>query len=227
MTIGIVVATKAELEPFIDLFGEPIFCFPNHSGYDVMKWEYGTEKPIYLILCGVGEIASASSTQYLIDHFSVDGIINYGVVGGLTAFHDAGKIGIVERVVHTDFDISLSGKHVVGEYLNSKTGPYIYPAKSFIPESLTEGIMKLTCASADKFVGAGEPKERLKREFGADICEMEAAGIIITCNRNNIPVTFIKAVSDGVDEDSEAFDNNVYRAAKSCVYLVASFIQHF
>ena len=226
MTIGIIVATKAELEPFFDVFGEPVFRFPNYSGFEVMRWDYGSEKPIYLILGGVGELASAASAQYLIDHFGVDGIINYGVAGGLSTSHSAGLVGIVERVVHTDFDISLSGKHVVGEYLNSATGPYIYPAINFVPDELTEEYAKLTCASADKFIGAGEPKERLRREFNADICEMEAAGIIITCNRNNVPVTFVKAVSDGVDEDSEAFENNVYKASKSCVYLIASFVQH-
>ena len=80
------------------------------------------------------------------------------------------------------------------------------------------------CASADKFVDAGEPKRKLRTEFGADICEMEAAAIVITCNRNGIPCSFIKAVSDGVDEGSEAFDLNVTSAAKACVEALVQFL---
>lgn len=224
MKIGVVVATKDELKPFIEIFGDPEISFEDVA-YQVFRWYLGVGNYLYLILSGPGEIAAASSTQYLIDHYKVSGIINYGVAGGLSDEYSAGFVGIVERVVHTDFDISLSGVHVVGQYPHSES-PYIYPSKPFIKDELTKEYNKLTCASADKFVGGGEPKARLRREFGADICEMEAAGIIITCNRNNIPVTFIKAVSDGANEDAEAFDNNVHQAAKLCVYLIATFLQH-
>ena len=31
-------------------------------------------------------------------------------------------------------------------------------------------LMPVTCASGDKFVDGGEPKRRLHREYGADIC---------------------------------------------------------
>ena len=225
MRIGIVVATKDELRPFVEIFGSAEASFPNTNGYEVFRWYLGVGDYLYLILSGPGEIAAASSTQYLIDNFKVEGIINYGVAGGLSEEHTAGYVGVVERVVHTDFDITLSGHHVVGQYPHSPS-PYIYPAKEFVAEAYTEALNKLTCASADKFVAGGEPKARLRREFGADVCEMEAAGIIITCNRNNIPVTLIKAVSDGANEDAEAFENNVYLASKSCVYLIATFVQH-
>ena len=225
MKVGVIVATKDELKPFIDVFGEPEPAFQKTRGYEAFRWYLGVGNYLYLVLSGPGEIAAASSTQYLIENFKVDGIINYGVAGGLSDQFAAGYIGVVEKVVHTDFDISLSGKHVVGQYPHAKSR-YIRPAKEFIPRYLTEDVNKLTCASADKFVGGGEPKARLRREFGADICEMEAAGILITCNRNNMPVTLIKAVSDGADEDAEAFENNIYKASKSCVYLIASFLQH-
>ena len=227
MKIGIIVATRTELRPFMEVFGETSAVFlPKYSGYEVIKWSISSGKTIYLILSGVGEIASASSTQYLIDHFSVDGVINYGVAGGLSSEHTAMKIGIVEKIVHSDFDISLAGDYSVGEYPGHRGEPFISPTKSFIPSSLTKGLEKFTCASADKFVGAGEPKAKLRREFGADICEMEAAGIVITCNRNDTPVTFIKAISDGADEDAEAFDNNVHEASLACVKLIANFVQH-
>ena len=223
MKIGIVVATKKELDPFIQVFGTPAFCTYNRRGYNIMDWTTGHKKTISLIVSGVGEIAAAASTQHLIDCYEVDGIINYGVAGGLHQNHSAGQLGIVESLIHTDFDITLSGEHVIGEYPHH-VGPFISPIKSFIPDEITKDLPKFVCASADKFVGGGEPKQRLRREFGADICEMEAAGVLFTCNRNVVPVTLVKAVSDGVDEDSDAFDCNLYRAALSCVKVIETFV---
>ena len=226
MRIGIMVATKPELEPFIRKFGSPAVRFCRKNSFDVMKWSYGPRHSVFLILSGVGEIASAMSAQYLIDCFHVDGIINYGVAGGLHQDTDAGKLGIIEKVIHTDFDITLSGKHVIGEYPNG-VGPLIAPKENFVPDQFINHLPRFICASADKFIGAGEPKQRLRREFNADICEMEAAGVLFTCNRNNTPVTLIKAVSDGMDEDSDAFDCNVYRASLSCVKVIESFVHSY
>lgn len=226
MKIGIIVATKAERKPFIDIFGEPSWVYPD-KGYgacEVLKWKIDKNSSIHLICSGFGEIAAASSTQYLVDRHQVDMIVNYGVVGGLDEITQVGKIGYVSRAVHYDFDISASGHYAVGEYPGK--GIYLRPKHDAIPQAIMKryGLSEFTCASADKFVRAGESKKRLHKEFGADICEMEAAGIIITCNRNDVPVTLIKAVSDGVNEDSEAFDRNVYSSSLKCVNFIYEII---
>ena len=57
--------------------------------------------------------------------------------------------------------------------------------------------MKLvTVASGDVFVTNDDEKRRLAKDFGADICEMELAGIAIACERNNLPLFSVKVVSD-------------------------------
>ena len=222
MKIGIIVASEKERRPFFEVFGQPDMRHIGLNAYDVSLWKINSEKYVYLILGGVGEISSASSTQYLIDNFQVDKIINYGVVGGLTEECSAMKIGVVEKVVHYGFDISFGSNFKVGEY--PKLGMFHAPILPAIPDSTIADFPKFTCASADIIVAGGEPKRRLRREFNADICEMEAAGIVLTCNRNRIPCTLIKAVSDGVDEDVEAFDRYVHDASKACVRLIAKLI---
>ena len=223
MRIGILVATKPEWEPFIEIFGDPIAYFKatdNGCGFERAKWSTGRHF-ITLIMSGYGEIAAASATQYLIDKCNIDIIINYGVVGGLHEMHEVKKIGIVRKIVHYDFDLSIGGnKYPVGRYPNQKD-LFISPKRDALPADFMERFDELTCASADKFVCGGEPKRKLREKFGADVCEMEAAGIVITCNRNNVPCSFIKAVSDGVDEDEEAFDMNVHEASKVCVELIS------
>ena len=221
MKIGIIVANEYEQKAFWDVFGIPVMRNLGNGTYDVAQWKL-RDRFIYLILSGIGEIAAASATQYLIDTFAVDKVINYGVAGSLSEEHQERKVGIVTSVVHYDFDATFGTKYRVGEY--QEQGLFLKPQENAIPTAYTKHLNHFICASADKLVGGGEPKRRLNREFGADICEMEAAGVLITCNRNRIPCTIIKAVSDGVDGDIEAFDNNVDKATKACVKLIAEFI---
>ncbi len=223
MKIGIIVASEKERKPFFEIFGQPDMRHIGMNAYDVSLWTMNSERYIYLILGGIGEISSAASTQYLIDNFQVDIVINYGVVGGLSEECSAMKIGIVEKVVHYGFDISFGSNYEVGEY--PKLGLFHYPLSPAIPDSATADLPKFTCASADIIVAGGEPKRRLRRDYAADICEMEAAAIVLTCNRNRIPCTLIKAVSDGVDEDIEAFDRYVHDASEACVRLIAELIK--
>ena len=223
MKTGIIVATKSEEAPFYDFFGKPNVRLSQNDGYNVAIWETNALDYIYLVVSGYGEIAAASTTQYLIDKFRVNRVINYGVVGGLTEEYAAGQIGVIKSIVHYDFDASLGGKHVVGKYPNQED-LFIAPKTNAISSHITKDLPKFICASADKVVGGGEPKRSLNERYGANICEMEAAGIVITCNRNNIPCSFIKAISDGVDEDEEAFAKNVTKASRNCIAFIATII---
>lgn len=228
-TFGIIVATKQEYETFDDVYGKPDGTFwARGRGYDYKTYESHQFITIIVILSGYGEIAAAAATQYAISELHVDRIINYGVAGSLRDGYSTKDFGIVEKVVHYGFDLSGGGKYPVGKYPN-QYDLYIKPddsALSFytIRECL-DNVSCLICASADKFVYGGEPKRKLAEQFSADICEMEAAGVLITCNKNGIPCTIIKAISDGVDEDEEAFNRNVREAARVCVEFIKKVLE--
>lgn len=228
MQIGIIVASRREWEPFFRVFGKN--CVHYHSSCDqkIVGWEFGRHC-IYLIQSGYGEIAAASATQYLIDEFYVESIINYGVVGGLHENYPAKKVGFVRKIVHYGFDVSGGGKYPIGRYPNQED-LFIKPEREALPLSVIEKALgtqltEFVCASADKFVYGGEAKRQLREKFGADICEMEAAGVVLTCNRNHVPCSFIKAVSDGVDEDEKAFHKNVQSAAKICAKTIKKILE--
>lgn len=220
--IGIVVAVEPEAMQFFEVFGVPTYHFGEGHGYEVWAWnKYPAE--VYLIESGYGEIAAAAATQYLIDRCNVDKIINYGVVGGLHEGLSAQVVGMVRKIVHYGFDLSVGKKYPVGRYPNQKD-LFLSPKADALPQACFDELPEFVCASADKFVGPGKPKRKLREEFGADVCEMEAAAIVITCNKNNVPCSFIKAVSDGVNEGEEAFNDNVAVAARACVEVLARFL---
>lgn len=215
--IGMIVAV--EIKAVLDKYGAALEE-KNVAGYRVL--EYKTDKYELIILnCGAGEIAAASGTQYLISEYHVDMIVNFGVVGGLTEEMSKTKTCIVEKIVHYDFDTSALDNVEVGRYLQY---PDVYiPVDAQMLAKACEmypELKRVICASADKFVADPEQKRALNKQYAADICEMEAAGIALTCNRNSVPCMMLKVVSDGITGGAEEFRQTIDEAAAICLEIV-------
>lgn len=215
--IGMIVAV--EIKAVLDKYGSALEE-KNVAGYRVL--EYKTpDYELVILNCGAGEIAAAAGTQYLICAYKVDMIVNFGVVGGLTEEMGKTKTAIVEKIVHYDFDTSAIDHCEVGRYVQY---PDVYiPVDAYLFNKAREMYPELKpviCASADKFVADPEAKRALNRQYGAEICEMEAAGIALTCDRNHVPCLMIKVVSDGITGGAEEFSQTIDEAAAICIEIV-------
>lgn len=220
--IGMIVAV--EIDSVLKQYGTPGKTL-EYKGYTV--WTYTNEDyELYVLNCGAGEISAAAGTQFLISVLNVEMIVNFGVVGGLTQEMAEARTCVVERVVHYDFDTSELDHCEVGRYMNY---PSVYiPAPMHLIEkaqAVCPELKRVTCASGDKFVGDPEKKRALHTQYGADICEMEAAGILLTCNRNEVPVLMIKTVSDGIEGGAEAFTREIERTSRLCVQVADKIIR--
>ena len=175
---------------------------------------------------GVGELAAAAATQLLIDRYGVDLVVNFGVVGGLTEEMAKARTVIVEKVVHYDFDISQIDPLAPAQYPGFDS-IYIPTTPSLVDRavSLEPGLQRVTCASADKFVNTPEDKAALHTQFGADICEMESAGVVLTCSRCGIPCLVIKTVSDGITGGADEFYAEVQRTSALCLEITDRIIR--
>jgi len=219
--IGMIVAV--EMKAVLDRYGSTL-KEKNAAGYKVVEVE--TEKYQLIIAnCGAGEIAAAAGTQYLISEYGVDMVVNFGVVGGLTEEMAKTKTCIVERVVHYEMDTSALDGTKVGQYAQY---PDIFiPADQTLLKKALEiypDLKVVTCASGDKFVADPDQKRKLHTDFEADICEMEAAGILITCIRNQIPCMMLKIVSDGITGGAEEFVETIDEASAMCLEIVTKII---
>ena len=85
-------------------------------------------------------------------------------------------------------------------------------------------LRHVCCASGDKFMGKAEEKLRLHREFGADVCDMEAAAILLTCDRNDVPCLMVKTVADSVRGGAAEYWNEKGRTAMTCLDIVDKLI---
>ena len=220
--IGMVVAV--EMDAVLSRYGAPSEK-RRVAGFEVYTYT-GADYTIYALNSGAGEIAAAAATQLLISVFHADLILNFGVVGGLTEEMAKARICVVESVVHYDFDTSEAGWAEPARYLDYPTA-YI-PASAALVEralSIEPRLKKVICASADKFVGKAERKRELHALYGAEICEMEAAGIVLTCNRSGVPCLLIKTVSDGIEGGAEEFNAELQRSAALCLAVADKIIR--
>ncbi|WP_234124324.1 5'-methylthioadenosine/S-adenosylhomocysteine nucleosidase [Clostridium hydrogenum] len=220
--IGMIVAV--EIEVALKKYGKSIKKL-EFGAYSVYQYKLG-ENDLFVIHSGVGEIAAAIATQFLILKFDVDLIVNFGIVGGLTQEMAVLKTCIVESVIHYDFDTSEADGCAVGRYLEYPSA-YIPTTKEIVDKAveIEPSLRKVICASADKFISRKEKKEELHNMYNADICEMEAAGIVLTCNKNKIPCLLIKTISDSITGGATEFKNVFDESARICLEITNSILK--
>lgn len=220
--IGLIVAV--EIDSVLSRYGEPVGR-ETRCGFPVLTYAVGEDR-LTVVHTGAGELAAAAAAALLIDRYEVELIVNFGVVGGLTEEMTETKCCVIERLVHYDYDTSQLDGTAVGQYPGYEDC-YI-PATPWLVEQavrLCPELKKVTCASADKFVDGRERKAALHALYGADICEMESAGIALTCRRAGVPFLMVKTVSDGISGGAEEFSRELRRTSALCLDITDRIIR--
>ena len=192
MKIGMTVAIETDsiFAYYKDV--EELACPAGFKLYLVKK--NGHE--IYVIQNGMGEIASAGGVQYLAAKYGVELIVNFGVVGGLTGEMKTKKVCVIDRVVHYKYDCSEFMDLAVGQVAGHDS--VFLPTTAALVEKALEVFPELkraTCCSGDKFVGQESEKAALHDKFEGDVCDMESAGIVLTCEANGVPCLLLTAAT--------------------------------
>ncbi len=215
--IGMIVA--CEVQAVADHWGAQLEQTTSH-GWEVYVLRQ-PDKTIYIVHSHVGEIAAAGATQMLISDFGVSLVVNYGVVGALRDDLNLAEPVVVERVVHYDMDTTAVDHTRPGRYLEYPD-IFIPTTPSLVAKTveLFPDIQKVTDASGDKFIADPDQKKKLAQDFEADICEMEAAGIVMTCNRCQVPCLLIKTISDSLSGGADEYWKQVNHAADVCLEVM-------
>ncbi len=221
-SIGLLVAV--EMGAVLARWGEPKETL-HTGGFEVLRYE-NESYTLCAVNAGAGELAAAAATQLLISEFHVDLVVNFGVVGALTQELAMAHTCVVESVVHYDFDVSEWQDIEAGRYMQYPT-PRIPTTPALVDKAcaVEPTLRRVVCASADKFVGGAEKKRALHERWGAEICEMEAAGIVLTCRRAGVPCLLIKTVSDSITGGAEEFNRELERSALVCLTVADRIIR--
>ena len=212
--IGIVVAMNVESEPLQEVFGAPVKDY-SYGIFSVKEYVYA-DKEIYFATCTEGEIMASVCTQYLISNFNVELIFNYGLAGSL----DGRKLGetlLVKGVAHYEFDLSPLNGDPAGKY--ERFTSTVIPTDADMREKVKQiypDMTEVVCASGNKFVADDTLKNKLKDDYGASVCEMESAGVLLTSLNAGVPQVIVKVVSDSGDDATEFVD---YVNGKNTEYI--------
>jgi adenosylhomocysteine nucleosidase len=138
---------------------------------------------------GWGKISAAASTQYVIDHFRPDLLINLGTCGGFAGQIERGEILLVERTVVYDILEQMGeAAQAIRHYASSLDLSWI-PAPE--PYPVRRGIL----LSADRdIVPADIPL--LIEKYNALAADWESGAIAWVAQKNNVPCLILRAVSD-------------------------------
>jgi len=191
----------------------------KEQNYADLKIFTGTINNKFVVLSqsGVGKVNAALNTQYIIDTYKPDIIINTGVAGGIADGLDVGDVVIGTYLVQHDFDVTVLGYargYMCTGIEKDKPTKY-YCDKNLIEkfQVCLEQNMPVTkvhqgiIASGDKFVSGKEIKKEINEYFGAVAVEMEGCAIAQVATRNKIPFIVTRAISDLADGKTAEYQN--------------------
>ncbi len=166
------------------------------------------DKKIVLSVSGIGKVNSAACTQYLIDRYSPDAVINVGIAGGLDRALSVLDMVVAENTMYHDFHpLSLLEEE-------GSLGTYVFNCDPSLVSLATSACNKLKengriknftlgrVVSGDSFVEDDAISKALRDELGASCVEMEGASISHVCLLNKIPFLVIRSISDFADNNA-------------------------
>ena len=219
---GIIVAIPEELKSIKEIMNDVTAEKKYNTDFYIGKIK---NKECVVSICGVGKVNAAKTTQFMIDNYCPDKIINCGVAGGLGNRVKIGDIVIGEKLVQHDFDLTAFGREK-GEVSN-EVGKFIYSDKSLVEKALkiSNNIVFVlgTIAPGDIFITDSKMSSKINTKFNADCCEMEGAAVAQTCFLDNVPFLVIRSISDSPSDNNKVdYDTFVGEASQK----VASFIEN-
>ncbi len=161
--------------------------------------------PCLILQGGWGKVAAAASTQYVIDRWAPEGIINLGTCGGFNGQVKAGEIILAEQTLIYDIFEQMHDPEIARLHYRTELD------LSWLPEKLPLPVRRSILVSADRDLIPGEIEE-LHRNYGAIAGDWESGAIAFVSARNKVRCMILRGVSDLVSTDSgEAYaDENLF-----------------
>jgi adenosylhomocysteine nucleosidase len=150
------------------------------------------ERSVVFFQGGWGKVSAAASSQYVIDQFKPDAIINLGTCGGLHGEVGVGEILLVTETMYYDIHERMGDPDkAIAFYttqLDAITPPYPQPVR---PARL---------ASGDEDIDP-QKVEWLIDKFKVAAADWESAAIAWTAKRNGVKCLILRGVSDIVSPE--------------------------
>jgi adenosylhomocysteine nucleosidase len=150
---------------------------------------------------GWGKVAAAGSTQYAVDRWKPELIVNIGTCGGFRGLIQKGEVVLVDKTVIYDI-VEQMGDSAEAIAAYATDIDVAWAAKDLPP-----GVRRGPLVSADRDLVAADV-EGLHQKYGAVVGDWESGAVAWVAHRNRVPVLILRGVSDIVGaEGGEAYAN--------------------
>ena len=149
---------------------------------------------------GWGKVPSAASTQYIIDRWKPELVVNIGTCGGFHGEVEKFDVVLVEKAVIYDiFSLMSDSETTVGRTTTTID-------LDWLGGSLPMNVSRATIVSGDRDIHP-EDIESLKQKYGAKAGDWESGSIAYVCKKNGVKLLILRGVSDIVStQGGEAYD---------------------
>lgn len=164
--------------------------------------EWAQWKPsLILFHGGWGKIAAAGSTQYAIDRWHPELIVNIGTCGGFRGSIEKGTVLLVDRTVVYDIVEQMgSAEEAIQAYETTLD-------LSWLGGDNPKSARKSVLISGDRDIVASEIAA-LRDKYGAVAADWESGAIAYVAKRNGVPALILRGVTDLVGaEGGEVYGN--------------------
>lgn len=186
--------------------------FPNEK-YEHTPWgEFfqteiegtGKKTPVIFFHEGWGKTAAAGATQFAIQKWNPEYLVNLGTCGGFEGKINRYDILLVNKTIVYDIKEAMGdSKEAINDYTTDID-------LSWIKIEPSDSVRQHLLVSADKDLIAEEITE-LQEKYNAIAGDWESGSIAYTCKRNNKRVIILRGVTDLVNtKGGEAYGNEQF-----------------
>ena len=188
---------------------------PFGSWFCVESHHESVPEPYILLHGGWGKVSAAASTQYVIDRWAPEIIINLGTCGGFKGAVEAGEIILAERTLIYDIYEQMHDPELTRQKYATDLD------LSWLPADLPLRVRRSILVSADRDLVPAEICE-LQRKYGAIAGDWESGAIAYVAARNQVRCLILRGVSDLVSEHGgEAYDDEDLFPARAAQIMEA------
>jgi adenosylhomocysteine nucleosidase len=160
-------------------------------------------EPVLFFQGGWGKIAAAASTQYAIERWHPELLVNLGTCGGLEGAIEKGTIVLAERtIVYDIFEQMGNYDEHIAHYTTDLD-------LSWLKERYPQPVLRTLLVSADRDL-VPEETLQLRTRYGAVAGDWESGAIAWVAARNHTRCLILRGVTDLVGSSGgEAYEGNI------------------
>lgn len=182
-------------------------------------------RPVLFFHGGWGKISAAATTQYVIDRWAPQLLVNLGTCGGFEGQIEKGAVVLVERTIIYDIIEQMGDYDEHIAYYSTQIDLSWLDA-AFPQRHYPQPVVRSLLISADRDLIAGDIPDLIGR-FGAAAGDWESGAIAWVAKRNQVRCLILRGVTDLVDgHGGEAYGGNIQVFVENAAGVLASLIKY-